>query len=106
VPINVAYKGLDTSTHNPIYHGLDVIASLLKFMSLRHPLIFYGTSGLAITLFGLTFGFFTILNYSAQAKPITNIALFSMAVVTTGLILLFMAIILFTLTSLVKERLA
>ena len=104
VPVTIRYDGLESSTHNPIYHGLDVIASILKFVSLRHPLMFYGTLGLATILFGLAYGYFAIQSYSAQTKPITNIALLSMAIVSTGVLLVFMAVILFTLTNLIKEH--
>lgn len=103
VPVDVSYKGLEPSTYNPIYHGFDVITSILKFASLRHPLIFYGIPGLGMILFGLGYGYFTIQSYAAQAKPITNVALLSMAFVTLGAVLVFMAVILFTLTNLVKE---
>jgi glycosyltransferase involved in cell wall biosynthesis len=104
VPIDVSYKGLQTSTHNPIYHGIDVVLGTLKFMSLRHPLLSYGTAGLAVMILGLAYGYYTISVYSAQARPITNVALLSMAIVTSGLLLLFMAIILFTLTSVIKAN--
>ena len=103
VPTHVRYKGLETSTHNPLYHGLDVVVGTLKFASLRHPLLVYGVAGLALMASGLGYGYYFIQVYSAQQRPITNVALLSMAIVTSGLLLLFMAIILFTLTNLVKE---
>lgn len=102
-PVTISYKGADTSSQNPVSHGLDVVSSILKFASLRHPLLFYGTLGLATMLFGLGYGYFTIQSYAAEGKPITNVALLSMAIVSSGLLLAFMAVILFTLTSLIKE---
>ena len=38
VPITVSYAG-DTSTHNPVYHGLDVLLSTVKQVSIRRPLM-------------------------------------------------------------------
>lgn len=104
VPTQVKYKGLQTSTHNPLVHGFDVLFGTIKFVSLRHPLMFYGGAGLIVMASGLLYGSYLIQLYSLQQRPITNIALLSMAVVTSGLLLLFMAIILFTLTSVIKER--
>jgi glycosyltransferase involved in cell wall biosynthesis len=103
VPVRITYRGVDTSSQNPVFHGLDVVSSILKSVSLRHPLLFYGTSGLATMILGLWYGYFTIASYAAQGKPITNVALLSMAIVSSGLLLAFMGVILFTLTSLVKE---
>lgn len=103
VPTHVKYKDLQTSAHNPLYHALDVVIGTLKFVSLRHPLLFYGAAGLVVVVSGLLYGYFTIQEYAALGKPITNIALLSMAVITSGILLLFMAIILFTLTNLIKE---
>ena len=103
VPVRITYEGVDRSSHNSVMQGLDVVSSVLKFVSLRHPLLFYGTLGLATIILGLGYGYFTIESYASQAKPITNVALLSMAIVSSGLLLAFMAVILFTLTSLVKE---
>jgi glycosyltransferase involved in cell wall biosynthesis len=103
VPTHVKYRGLKTSAQNPIYHGLDVVIGTLKFVSLRHPLLVYGLTGLAVVFSGLAYGSYMIQLYSALQRPITNIALLSMAIVTAGMLLVFMAIILFTLTNLVKE---
>ncbi len=104
IPISVRYNVPKPSTHNPTYHGLDVMASVLKFVSLRHPLIFFGISGLLTILFGLGYGLIMIQYYAVQAKPVTNVALLSMAIVSTGLLLVFMAVILFTITNLIKEH--
>jgi glycosyltransferase involved in cell wall biosynthesis len=104
VPVSIRYNVPRPSTHSPLYHGLDVIASVLKVVSLRHPLMFYGLLGLTMVLFGLGFAISMIQYYAAQARPITNIALLSMAIVSSGLLLIFTAIILFTLTNLIKEN--
>jgi glycosyltransferase involved in cell wall biosynthesis len=104
VPVGVKYKDLRTSTYNPIFHGLDVTASIIKLVSLRHPLLSFGGLGLATILIGLTYGFYTIQIYSVQMRPITNVSILSMAIVSSGLLLLFMGIILFTLTSLINEN--
>jgi len=45
VPITVLY-GSDTSTHNPASHGISVLLSTMKFISIEHPLGFYGIPGI------------------------------------------------------------
>ena len=48
VPITINYDIKDTSTHNPISHGIGVLYSVMQFLSLRHPLAFYGLPGIAL----------------------------------------------------------
>ena len=47
VPITINYD-LRISTHNPVTHGVSVLYSVLQFLSLRHPLAFYGLPGIAL----------------------------------------------------------
>ena len=59
IPIVVSYEG-ETSTHHPVSHGVSVIASTLKFISIEHPLKFYGMPGLVFLAIGLFFTIWTI----------------------------------------------
>ncbi|MEM1588484.1 MAG: glycosyltransferase family 2 protein [Candidatus Bathyarchaeia archaeon] len=104
IPISIKYKGLKPFKHNPVLHAMDVAIGILKFMSIRRPLLFFGLPGFAIVVFGLAYGYFLIQAYAMQAKPITNIALLSMAIVSLGILLIFMALILFAITAVIKEK--
>ena len=59
VPIRILY-GEDTSTHNPISHGVSVVLSTMKFVSIEHPLKFYGIPGIILSIIGLFFVGWTI----------------------------------------------
>jgi len=98
-PITVGYKGLRTSTHNPLYHGLDVAASIVKFTSVRHPLLFYG--GLALVAFTLSiaFGGWALEIYAREGRLVTNLALISFGSGLVGVLAFFTAAILFALAS-------
>ena len=93
----------ERQARNPVYQGVDVIASILKFISIRHPLLSYGALGIMIIIIGFVYGSYTIQIYAAQSKAVTNVALLSQAIVTSGLLLVFMAIILFTINNAIKE---
>ena len=103
VPINVSY-GPDSSTHSPIYHGLDVMLALVKHLSIRHPLLFYGVPGFAIFLLGLGFGLWTIGIYTASKTISATIALVAVAGTMMGLLLMTSAIILWVLVTVVRSR--
>ena len=45
VPITVSYTG-DTSTEHPVSHGSHVIGTTLKYVSIKHPMYFYGIPGI------------------------------------------------------------
>jgi hypothetical protein len=54
-PIRTRYVDLETCTHNPLYHALDVIAGVIDFISIRHPLLFYGA--LTVVAFAIFIAF-------------------------------------------------
>jgi glycosyltransferase involved in cell wall biosynthesis len=103
-PAAANYAGLKTSTHNPAIHSLDVLFSVVKFISIRHPLLFYGGFSLIAFTVALLFGYQTIDYYQRWGLVITNLALVSIAAGILGFLTLFTGIILFTLITVIRER--
>lgn len=104
VPVEVSYNGTKTSTHNPLMHTLDVMFSLVKFVSIRHPLFFYGGFALIFLANSLIFGFMTFDYYQKFGRVVTNLALVSIASGILGFLALFTGVILFTLITVIRER--
>jgi len=103
VPIVISYEG-DTSTHNPVSHGVGVMLSTLKFISIDHPLKFYGIPGIGFLAIGLFFILWTIQVFSESREIITNIALIGVSSTILGIILLMTSIMLFSIVTVVRER--
>lgn len=103
VPIIINYEG-DTSTHNPVSHGISVILSTMKFTALDHPLKFYGIPGLVFLIVGLFFIVWTLHEFSIHRTIITNIALISAGATILGTIFLLTSIILYSMVSLIREK--
>ena len=103
VPITINYEG-DTSTHNPVSHGTSVILSTIKFVSIEHPLKFYGIPGLVFLMIGLFFMGWTIQEFTETRRIITNIALTGFGSLIFGMMLLMTSIILYSLVSVVREQ--
>ncbi len=103
VPIVVLYEG-DTSTHNPVSHGVGVMLSTLKFISIDHPLKFYGVPGITFLTIGLFFVLWTIQVFTESRQIITNIALIGISTIIFGVILLMTSIMLFSIVNVVRER--
>jgi glycosyltransferase involved in cell wall biosynthesis len=103
VPIKILYEG-DTSTHHPVSHGISVIMSTMKFISIEHPLKFYGIPGIIFLAIGLFFIIWTIDAFTATRQIITNISLIGIGTIIFGTMLTMTSIMLYTLLNVVRER--
>ena len=104
VPVTVTYDGLDTSAQNPVMHAVEVIFSLVKFTSIRHPLSFFGGFGVISLGVSLVFGLWTIDYYQKSGSVATSLALVSAAAGIVGFLALFTGIILTTLITVIREH--
>lgn len=102
IPVKILYEG-DTSTHHPVSHGASVIVTTMKFISMDHPLRFYGIPGIILLTIGLFFSFWAIQGFVETRQIITNISLIGIGTTILGLIFLMNAILLFSLVNLVRE---
>ena len=104
VPITVIYDMKNTSTHNPITHGVGVLYSVFQFVSLRHPLAFYGLPG--IVMLGIAAFFMrNALNlFSNTGYVSTNMILIAVGIAVVGVVLLATAAILYTIIALLKGK--
>jgi glycosyltransferase involved in cell wall biosynthesis len=102
VPIVVTY-GKDTSTHNSVYHATDVVISTLKFVSIDHPLRFYGIPGVALLAVGIFFSLLSLQIYVDEGRLVTNTVLLAIGSVFTGIVLIGIAVILYVLINVVRD---
>ena len=103
VPIVVSYEG-DTSTHNPAVHGLSVLGTTIKIISIKHPMIFYGIPGFFFLAVGMIFSLLALSSFASTRTIITNQALIAIGSIVVGLVLIMTAVMLFSLISVVRER--
>ena len=102
VPINIRYEG-NTSTHNPVSHGTSVLLSTIKYISIEHPLKFYGIPSLIFFAIGLSFTFLSVQYYTEIGRLNTNLTLVAAGTVLIGIILIITTILLYSLVSVVRE---
>jgi glycosyltransferase involved in cell wall biosynthesis len=103
VPIVVSYEG-DTSTQNPISHGVSVTLSTLKFISIDHPLKFYGIPGLVFLVIGLIFTVMTIQGFTETRQILLSTAVIGIGTIIVGTVLMMTAILLFSIVNLMREK--
>jgi glycosyltransferase involved in cell wall biosynthesis len=104
VPIKVKYFK-DSSTHNPLSHGASVMAHLLRHMSFKKPLLFYGIPGLLLLVISALFMYNALELFSNTRYVSTNMVIISLGFSIMGILLLATSAIIHTLVTLFKGRL-
>ena len=101
VQISVLYdKG---ASRNPVYHGVEVLFSSLKHVSILHPLMTYGIPGFVLLAYGVYLGSNALREYVDTHKVILGSTLVSMGAILVGLILCITALILWIMITLLRD---
>jgi len=103
VPITISYEG-ETSTHKPVPQGVSVLMNTLKFISVKHPITFYGFPGIALVIAGLVFGVQFLDEYLTNQTIFYGSLLGAVILFLVGAILLATAVILYSMATLMSER--
>ncbi|MDH5733513.1 MAG: hypothetical protein OEY88_07000, partial [Candidatus Bathyarchaeota archaeon] len=93
VPIGISYKGMETSTHNPLRHGWNVIAAILRLILYRKPLEFLGIPGTILFLAGVVMALVFYYDYYLIWPPrfIPIVFFSSLALILAGFLAIFIA---------------
>ena len=102
IPITISYGG-DTSQHNPVSHGVSVLMDTLKYISIKHPLKFYGIPGFFLTIAGVLLGGLFLDAYLNDQVVFYGSLLGAVVLFLLGSILSVTAIILFSMTNLIRD---
>jgi len=104
VPINVEYRVPRPSKRGPIFHALDVALSMIKQVSMRHPLLFYGIPGIISIVIALISGLILIYQFNVTRYFSLPLAVIAVGFGVAGIVLCSTAIMLWILISLIRER--
>jgi glycosyltransferase involved in cell wall biosynthesis len=96
-------NGVRTSTRNPVRHGVDVIASIIKLFVEDKPLIMLGVPGMLSLAAGIFFGIWMLQLYASEHQIATNVALASIAFILIGLFFGFTAVTLYAISRVVQK---
>ena len=103
VPIDITY-GSDTSEHNSVSHGVSVLGNTIKYISIKHPLKFYGIPGLFLIIAGVILGGVFLEAYLNDDAVFYGSLLGAVVLFLLGAILSVTAIILFSMANLIRDR--
>jgi len=104
VPATITYDIEGSSTMNPFSHGTSVLTSIILFVSLRHPLLFYGAPGLIMLVISAVFLAQALAIFSETRYVSTNLILVALGAAFIGVILLITCTVLITVTALLREK--
>lgn len=94
VQIQCKYGDFDTSTKNPVSHGIGVLGWLVSAISERRPLFFFGATGATFTIIGLLVGARVLYIVNAGGGVAMGSALMSVLFVVIGVFSVFTGLIL------------
>ena len=103
VPIATSYDG-DTSEQNPVPHGISVLMNTIKYVSIRHPIKFYGIPGFVSIIAGLVCSILFLDAYLNDQVIFYGSLLGAVVLLLFGAILSVTAIILFSMANLIRDR--
>lgn len=104
VPISINYDIEKPSTHNPISHGVGVLYSVIQFISLRHPLAFYGIPGIAFLIIAVGMLNYGMMVYGSHRHSSVEYIVSAVGFGVVGIVLLATGAILYTIIALLKGR--
>ena len=107
IPVKITYgTGVATSSQNAVVHGLGVLTSIIRYITIRRPLSLIGIPGLAILSLGVA-GLFMILDiFNATRFIPVGLGMFTVATTVIGLVILLGSLFLYSLSTISKQILA
>jgi glycosyltransferase involved in cell wall biosynthesis len=102
VPITVSYSVQRSSSQNPVLHGADLVITLVQFVSLRHPLAFFGVPGIIFLIIGGIYANTALDLFSKYGSVSTVPIMVSVGSGLLGAMLLITGTILYTLSALLR----
>ena len=103
VPVGVEYRVPRPSKRGPVLHALEVLLGMVKHLSMRHPLLFYGLPGVISLLIALVSGLMLIHLFNLTRYFSLPLAMITLGCGVLGGILCSTALMLWILVSLIKE---
>jgi glycosyltransferase involved in cell wall biosynthesis len=101
VPIEIRYFG--EVKRNPIGQGLDVLNGIIRLVSLRRPLLFFGLPGLLVVVLGVFLALDVVLTFDRVHVLLVGQLIFAVAFMIIGVLSLFTSVVLNALQGLRNE---
>lgn len=102
IPITVNYDMANGHKKHPVSHGMDVLGHIVGLIGYKRPLISFGLPGIVTVILGLVSGSLAFAEYYQTSKFSYILSMVSVLFLILGLLLMTTALILNSLTQIVK----
>ena len=103
VPISCRYDIEDTSTHNPIVHGVTVLSNILTEIEYNNPLVYFVVPGAISLAFGCIVGVFLLSSYNLGGQLPFGPTILMMLLYIMGMFAVFSGLMLHAMTRVVAK---
>jgi len=103
VPVEITYDVEKPSKKNPIAHGIELIMSLVKLISLERPITCLGLPSLAFIAIGMSLVAYLILLFNATRYFSVPLAIIALGAVLVGMILAMSSLTFYALSTIIKK---
>lgn len=90
--LKIKYKGLETSTENPLKQGYNIFTSIIHFKIIKHPITYLGIPGLLLVILGIITGSWVALRYIEVREVAVGTAIITAILIIIGFFLLLTAL--------------
>lgn len=97
VGIDISYSVDNSSTRNPVRHGLMLLRNIIRTVETKQPISAFGIPGVVTTLAGFGFGYWTAINYFTTGSFPYGLAIITGFLTLAGIFSIFTAILLHAL---------
>lgn len=105
VPIKVNYDIEGTSTHNALSHGVSVLHTVIQFVIIKHPLLFFGLPGLALIIISASLMNNAVELFGETRYVSTPLIVLSLGTAIIGIIMLVTATLIYAMKLMVSGKL-
>ncbi|MFX0135424.1 MAG: glycosyltransferase family 2 protein, partial [Candidatus Hodarchaeota archaeon] len=96
------YNGSDTPSEKPGKHGLRVLSFIIKTIKDRHPLLFFGVTGVILLIIGLGFGVYSFDWYFKYHSLPFGASLAASVLILMGALSIFAGLILNSISGMIR----
>jgi glycosyltransferase involved in cell wall biosynthesis len=104
VPIAVRYDIEGTSSQHPVTHGVGVLMNIIRMISIRRPLVFFGIPGVLMTGVGIVAELYVFSQYTRTGSFHYLVFTGGFSILIMGMLLIIAGLILYSLVQIMAGQ--